>query len=635
MDVFNKLYWTVSSTVSQLSTVLPGNPLTREYEATNHIASAGPGLLWKVFSGFKKSTNQEASIFLLEKKQLDRLSKNDREAVLDTFRKSISQLARLRHPQILVVQHTLEESRDSLAFATEPVFASLANILGKVDNVPVPVPASVENYKLFEVEIKYGLQQIAEGFSFLHNDVKLLHRNLCLYNIVINKDGAWKIFGFDYSVHCISRAEAIVRWPTIEYAMDVHALAQPKLDYLAPESGLFGKLLASSDVFSFGMLIYALYNKGQPFHSSNNNWTTYNQNVSKFKRISNSDLLSIPQEIREIVKLMLNYMPELRPEFHDFLKSEFFDDVSVKALSYLDSMFQWDNLQKSQFYEGLPQILEKLPHRVSVFRIIPCLAKEFVNPTMVPFVLPSVFAISESCTEEEFTQYILPILKPVLRMREPVQISLICIQKMELMLKLAPANEIESEILPMLFRALECNSQQLPELCLSVIPCTFATLIDYPAMKRSVISRILGLCIVTKCTSVRVNCLVCISKLVEHLDALGIFAGIIPFFRLIKSEEPEVLMSIVGVYKMILNHKKVRIPKEIMADQMLPFLIPLSIENSSLTENQCNEVMTVVKEMVNRVEIEHRAELQQLSSMQEQQNLSEQGELHHRLGRSQ
>ncbi|XP_065212122.1 SCY1-like protein 2 [Planococcus citri] len=414
MNVLNKLYYTVSSTVSQLSIFLPGNPVTREYEATNHIASAGPGLLWKIFSGFKKSTNQEVSIFILEKKQLETLSKNNREAVLDTLRKSISQLARLRHPQILMVQHTLEESHDSLAFVTEPVFASLANILGKVDNLPVPVPDQLENYNLFDVEIKYGLHQIAEGFLFLHNDVKLLHRNLCPHNVVINKEGAWKIFGFDYSVHCISGAEAIVKWPTIENAMDVPcALAQPNLDYLAPESALSGKLLVFSDVFSFGMLIYTLYNRGLPFHYSNNNWTTYNQNLSKFKQISNSDLLTIPQEIREIVKLMLNYMPQLRPKIQDFLKSEFFDDVGVIALRFLDSMFQWDNLQKSQFYEGLPKMLEKLPHRVCVFRIIPCLAKEFVNPTMVPFVLPSVFAISEHCTKKEFRQCILLYLKPV------------------------------------------------------------------------------------------------------------------------------------------------------------------------------------------------------------------------------
>lgn len=44
MDVINKLYSSVSSTVSQLSGVLPGNPVTREYEAEKQIASGGRGL---------------------------------------------------------------------------------------------------------------------------------------------------------------------------------------------------------------------------------------------------------------------------------------------------------------------------------------------------------------------------------------------------------------------------------------------------------------------------------------------------------------------------------------------------------------------------------------------------------------
>lgn len=44
MDVINKLYSTVSSTVSQLSSVLPGNPVSKDFEIGEHIASAGPGL---------------------------------------------------------------------------------------------------------------------------------------------------------------------------------------------------------------------------------------------------------------------------------------------------------------------------------------------------------------------------------------------------------------------------------------------------------------------------------------------------------------------------------------------------------------------------------------------------------------
>lgn len=45
MDVINKLYSSVSSTVSQLqlSGVLPGNPVTREFDASEHIASGGIG----------------------------------------------------------------------------------------------------------------------------------------------------------------------------------------------------------------------------------------------------------------------------------------------------------------------------------------------------------------------------------------------------------------------------------------------------------------------------------------------------------------------------------------------------------------------------------------------------------------
>lgn len=47
MEVFNKFYSSVSNTVSQLSGVLPGNPVTREFEATQYIASAGPGKPFK------------------------------------------------------------------------------------------------------------------------------------------------------------------------------------------------------------------------------------------------------------------------------------------------------------------------------------------------------------------------------------------------------------------------------------------------------------------------------------------------------------------------------------------------------------------------------------------------------------
>ncbi|QQP48977.1 SCY1like protein 2like, partial [Caligus rogercresseyi] len=126
--------------------------------------------------------------------------RQDRENILDLTRKGIAQLTRLRHPQILTVQHPLEESRDCLAFATEPVFCSLANALGQWENMPQESLNRAKDYKMFDVEIKYGLLQLCEGLTFLHEGVKLLHRNICPESVIINYQGAWKIFGFDYCI---------------------------------------------------------------------------------------------------------------------------------------------------------------------------------------------------------------------------------------------------------------------------------------------------------------------------------------------------------------------------------------------------------------------------------------------------
>ncbi|XP_023936114.1 SCY1-like protein 2 [Bicyclus anynana] len=622
MEVFNKFYSSVSNTVSQLSGVLPGNPVTREFEATQYIASAGPGLLWKVYKGYKKSTKQEASVFVFEKKQLDRWTKGDKDIMIDILKRGIIQLTKLKHPQILTVQHSLEESRESLAFATEPVFASLANVLGNTENMPQPIPSNLVNYKLYDVEIKYGLMQIAEGLAFLHNDVKLLHHNICPESIVVNQQGAWKIFGFDFCIANQSVTGSAPFWPFNEYCQAMHALTQPALDYLAPEYILSATHSPASDIYSLGMVIYALHSTGhQPLGNIGNDYTKFKRFANEMRNLPPSRLLCVNDDLREYVKLMLNATPELRPDPHQFLKIAYFEDVGVKTLNYLDSLFQWDNLQKSQFYKGLPQIIQKMPHRICIYRILPCLTKEFVNPPMVPFVLPNVLLIAENSTKEEYVKYILPVLKPVMLIQDPIQILLIFMQKMELLLKLTPGDEVKSDILPMLYRALESDAQQIQELCLSVLP-TFASLIDYPAMKNALLPRIKKLCLSTNYISVRVNCLLCLGKLLEHLDKWLVLDEIIPFLPQIPSREPAVLMGILGIYKLTLSHKKLGITKEVMATKVLPFLIPLCVENG-LTLNQFNALISLVKHMISKVESQHRTKLEQLNSIQNESKVME------------
>ena len=71
----------------------------------------------------------------------------------------------------------------------------------------------------------------------------------------------------------------------------------------------------------------------------------------------------------------------------------FFDDVGAVTLQYFDSLFQRDNLQKSQFYKGLPKVLPKLPKVVQpdVFSYI---FKTLILYFMVSLSAQKLFACS-------------------------------------------------------------------------------------------------------------------------------------------------------------------------------------------------------------------------------------------------
>lgn len=150
---------------------------------------------WFIFCVFFRS--QEVSIFVFEKKLADKLHKPRRkETVTEILKKSVHYLEMLRQPKlILKVVHSVEDCNETLAFAAEPVIASLANILayqasigGRAVNGPpstgasitataMPRPAHAKEYNFLDFEIKYGIRQVRgvallikrnSGASFLH-----------------------------------------------------------------------------------------------------------------------------------------------------------------------------------------------------------------------------------------------------------------------------------------------------------------------------------------------------------------------------------------------------------------------------------------------------------------------------------
>lgn len=220
----------------------------------------------------------------------------------------------------------------------------------------------------------------------------------------------------------------------------------------------------------------------------------------------------------------------------------------MKTLSYLESLYQWDNLQKSKFFKGLPQILEKFPERLNRKQILPCLVKEFVNATMIPFVLPNVLIIAQNCPSQ--TEYLADIqryLLPIMKIEQPIHILLIFMQNMELLIKLSTLQVIKNDLLSLCNRALESDVKEIQELCLNILP-TMATHIDYTILKNAIFPRLKKMCLTTQNASIKVNSLICLGKLLEYFDKWFALDEIIPFLTQIPSRDPAVMMAIIGKF---------------------------------------------------------------------------------------
>jgi SCY1-like protein 2 len=202
---------------------------------------------------------------------------------------------------------------------------------------------------------------------------------------------------------------------------------------------------------------------------------------------------------------------------------------------------------------------------------------------MIPFLLPSIFLIAEQSSNEEYVRHVLPRLKQIFKLQKPVQILLIVLRNMNLVLLKTPPTDIKEHILPMVCRALEAETLEIQELCLSSLP-SFANLLDTQSMKHQVIPRIRKICIESSNLGLRVNSLVCIGKLLENLEKWVVLDDILPILENITARDSTVLMAMLGIYKIVFTHPKLGITKDLLANRVVPFLVPISIESSLNTK---------------------------------------------------
>jgi SCY1-like protein 2 len=89
---------------------------------------------------------------------------------------------------------------------------------------------------------------------------------------------------------------------------------------MAPEYSTTKVYDSQSDMFSLGMLIYALYNRGRTLYECHDSYSSFIKMSDDLKVLNTTKLSSLPMEVRDHVKMLLSSKPELRPDAGQFSK---------------------------------------------------------------------------------------------------------------------------------------------------------------------------------------------------------------------------------------------------------------------------------------------------------------------------
>ncbi|KAI8050208.1 kinase-like domain-containing protein [Syncephalis plumigaleata] len=451
-----------------------GNAVSREYDIGRETGQAG---LWKIHTATKKSTGQRVSAFIFDKKLFDspmmNLSNQEREQVCELLKREAMQLTRLRHPSVLEVVEAVDESRTSIAFATEPLLATLGDLVhGRRRG---QVADDGEPFELDELEIQKGLLQLAKALQFCHQDAHLVHGNLTPDSVFVNTKGDWKLGGLAFSTFTNRPSGSPgneLLLTELEDLLPENCL--PIRDYMAAERAFDHRIDFPSDIFSLGCIIHAVYYNGEP-----------PVRAASLDALSDKAFEQIPVGLRGMVHQMLNKTPESRPTAAAFQQCSYFDNLLVSTIRFLETFCEKSRDQKMQFLKGLPRVLPEFPDRALKKKVLTLLLEEIKDHSLLPLVLPNILFIAEKTSSADFTNRVLPCLKPLFSMKEPAVAVIALLDKTNVLQKKTSATVFKEEVLPLVVNALDSTTPAVQERALKVLP-TVAEALDYTVVKNSV-----------------------------------------------------------------------------------------------------------------------------------------------------
>jgi SCY1-like protein 2 len=138
------------------------------------------------------------------------------------------------------------------------------------------------------------------------------------------------------------------------------------------------------------------------------------------------------------------------------------EDVLLRALKFLDTMLQRNNLEKAGFIKDLASFWERFDARVLTNRVVPPLLGELRTDALSGVVVPLVTAIVKRQSKADFLSITLPALQPIMSSATGETLMHL-LRGSDAMVAHMPRATVDATIIPLITRAFDSGIAAVQE----------------------------------------------------------------------------------------------------------------------------------------------------------------------------
>ena len=348
----------------------------------------------------------------------------------------------------------------------------------------------------------------------------------------------------------------------------------------------------------------------------------------------------------------------------EFQQSQFFDNILVSSIRFLDALPAKTPNEKSQFMRGLPKILEQFPKSVLDKKVLSALLEETKDKELLSLILQNVFKIIGILPsgKRAMTDKILPQLRETFTSvggkagtpeRDTAKEAglVVVLENISLIGENCTGSEFKADILPILQLGLESPTHAIVDKALGCLPTVLAIL-DFSTIKNEVFPVVATVFSKTSSLGIKVRGLeafviLCGGSTTEEIDTSDGLDGatmgskqtkrssnavldkytiqekVVPLIKVMKTKEPAVMAAALAVFKQIGSITDT----DYLALEVLPILWSFSL-GPLLNLQLFQEFMDLIKKLSARIETEQTRKLRDLSSSDGAQDTSRSHKIH-------